>query len=107
MVVSDPESIGRKHWLPEADALSDFALREAAWILQHMLAGREDILRVLATNHVRLTVMAWNEYTTDVPEHRHLLSHDHADLVVGTLCAGCVRAVRCAPREQRTACSFA
>ena len=52
--------------------VSDFALGEAAWILQHMLAGREDILRVMATNHVRLTVMAWNEYTTDVPEHRHL-----------------------------------
>ena len=52
--------------------VSDFALREAAWILQHMLEGREDILRVMASNHVHLTVMAWNEYTTDVPEHRHL-----------------------------------
>jgi len=51
---------------------SDFALREAAWILEHMLAGREDIFRALSSNHVRLTVMAWNEYTTDVPEHRHL-----------------------------------
>jgi len=52
--------------------VSDFALREAAWILAHMLAGREDILRALTSNHVRLTVMAWNEYTTDVPEHQGL-----------------------------------
>jgi len=52
--------------------VSDFALREAAWILQHMLSGREDILRAMAGHRVRLTVMAWNEYTTDVPEHRHL-----------------------------------
>ncbi len=52
--------------------VSDYALREAAWILQRMLAGRENFLRVMASNHVRLTVMAWNEYTTDVPEHSHL-----------------------------------
>jgi cyclophilin family peptidyl-prolyl cis-trans isomerase len=52
--------------------VSDFALREAAWIVRNMMAGREDLLHVMASNHVRLTVMAWNEYTTDVPEHRHL-----------------------------------
>jgi cyclophilin family peptidyl-prolyl cis-trans isomerase len=52
--------------------VSDHALREAAWILQHLLAGREDILRSMASNGVRVTVMAWNEYTTDVPEHRDL-----------------------------------
>jgi cyclophilin family peptidyl-prolyl cis-trans isomerase len=50
--------------------VSDFAILEAAWILEHMLAGRDDILRAMSRRHVRLTVMAWNEYTTDVPEHR-------------------------------------
>lgn len=52
--------------------VSDYALLEAAWILEHMLAGREDLLQCLTTQRVRLTVMAWSEYTTDVPEHRHL-----------------------------------
>lgn len=52
--------------------VSDFALREAAWILQHMLPGREDLLRVMASNHCRLAVMAWNEYTTDLPEQRNM-----------------------------------
>lgn len=52
--------------------VSDFALREAAWILHHMLGTRGDILRAMADNDVRVVVMAWNEYTTDVPEHRHL-----------------------------------
>jgi cyclophilin family peptidyl-prolyl cis-trans isomerase len=37
-----------------------------------MLEGREDILRAMASNHVRLAVMAWNEFTTDIPEHRTL-----------------------------------
>lgn len=54
--------------------VSDFALLEAAWIIRRMLAGREDILRAMAANNVRLAVMAWNEYTTDVPEHSDLKS---------------------------------
>ncbi len=52
--------------------VSDFALREAAWIVGHMLAERKDIIRAMAENKVRIVVMAWNEFTTDVPEHRHL-----------------------------------
>ncbi len=52
--------------------VSDAALREAAWILRHMLLGRSDILRAMAGKNVHLTVMAWNEYTTDVPEHSQL-----------------------------------
>ena len=52
--------------------VSDFALREAAWIVHRMMAGREDLLAAMAGRKVRLTVMAWDEYTTDVPEHRNL-----------------------------------
>jgi len=51
---------------------SDYALREAAWILRHMLAGRDDILQTMAQKNVHLVVMAYNEYTTDVPEHSRL-----------------------------------
>jgi cyclophilin family peptidyl-prolyl cis-trans isomerase len=50
--------------------VSDYALSEAAWILTRMLTGRDDLLRAMATQHVRLAVMAWNEYTTDLPEQR-------------------------------------
>ncbi len=49
--------------------VSDDALREAAWIVRHMLAGRDDILAATADQGVRLAVMAWNEFTTDIPEH--------------------------------------
>jgi cyclophilin family peptidyl-prolyl cis-trans isomerase len=52
--------------------VSDAAMREAAWLVRHMLDGREDILGAMATNKTRLAVMAWMEFTTDIPEHAHL-----------------------------------
>jgi len=48
--------------------VSDYAILEARWILLHMLSHRPEILPVMATNRGRLVVMAYNEYTTDVPE---------------------------------------
>jgi cyclophilin family peptidyl-prolyl cis-trans isomerase len=52
--------------------VSDAALREAAWIVRHMLAGRDDILEAMAGQGVRVVVMAWDEFTTDIPEHSAL-----------------------------------
>lgn len=52
--------------------VSDAALREAAWILARMFSGREEILSGMASRHCRLAVMAWNQYTTDLPEQRHM-----------------------------------
>ncbi len=52
--------------------LSDFALRESAWIVARMCSGRDDILPTLAGNNVRLVTMAWNEFTTDLPEQRDM-----------------------------------
>src|SRR5687768_15777069 len=43
---------------------SDAAVREAAWIIRRMLAGRDDLLAAMAENRVRLAVMASSEYTT-------------------------------------------
>lgn len=55
-----------------SDKVSDYALSEAAWIVEHMLPGRDDILHAIAARRVRLSVMAWNEFTTDIPEHSDL-----------------------------------
>jgi cyclophilin family peptidyl-prolyl cis-trans isomerase len=52
--------------------VSDNALCEAAWIVRQMLAGRDDILKAMAGQHVRAVVMAKDEFTTDVPEHARL-----------------------------------
>ncbi len=55
-----------------SDKVSDAALLEAADIVHHMLANRDDILRAIVRNKVRLAVMAPDEMTTDVPEHSDL-----------------------------------
>ena len=52
--------------------VSDAAIREAAWVVQHMLVARSELLRAMGENNTRLAVMAYNEYTTDIPEHRSL-----------------------------------
>ena len=54
--------------------VTDFALREAAWIVGRMLEQRADILQAMATNKTRVAVMACTEYTTDIPEHSELKS---------------------------------
>lgn len=52
--------------------VSDNALAEAAWIIEHMLVGREDIFQAMASQKIRAAIMAASEYTTDVPEHKNL-----------------------------------
>jgi cyclophilin family peptidyl-prolyl cis-trans isomerase len=52
--------------------VSDHALGEAGWVVRHVVGKRDDILQSMAANKVRLVVMAWDEYTTDVPEHSQL-----------------------------------
>ncbi len=52
--------------------VSPFALKEAAWIISRILDARPDVLQALVEARVRCVVMAWNERTTDVPEHSDL-----------------------------------
>ncbi len=62
------------HGLPVVASaqVSPYALKEAAWILQHLLEAREDILQTMAQRGAFVSIMAHNEYTTDLPEHSHL-----------------------------------
>lgn len=52
--------------------VNDYALREAAYLINHMLSGRDDLRRMLIKNNVRFSVMACDEWTCDVPEHSDL-----------------------------------
>jgi hypothetical protein len=52
--------------------VSDAALMECAWIVRHMLTHRPELLKALADANVRFAVMAYNEFTTDIPEHAKL-----------------------------------
>ena len=56
-----------------SDKPSDFALLETRYLVDKMLSGRPDILDALAERHAKVVVMAHNEYTTDLPEQRHMM----------------------------------
>jgi hypothetical protein len=62
------------HGLPVVGSsrVSDYALREAAYLADQMLAHRPQIRDAMIRNKVRLAVMAYSERTTDIPEHRDL-----------------------------------
>lgn len=49
---------------------SDYALLETRYLVEKMLGGRPDILEALAERRVKVVVMAYNEYTTDLPEQQ-------------------------------------
>lgn len=51
---------------------SPYAVREAAYLVGQMLAGRDDLRRAIAGCKVRVVVMAVTEATTAVPEHSDL-----------------------------------
>ena len=53
--------------------VDDYALREAAYLISMMLAKRPDLHWALVDGGSRLTVMAADEFTTDVPEHRSIV----------------------------------
>jgi alpha-glucosidase len=59
--------------------VSDAGLIEAAYLINQMLAEREDILKALIKARARFVVMAPTEMTTDVPEQRNMTPKDYWD----------------------------
>jgi len=59
--------------------VSDYALREAAYLVGEMLRGRDDILAVLVKNNVRFVVQAPTEMTTEIPEYSDLTPASYWD----------------------------
>lgn len=53
-----------------SDKVSPYALREAAYIVDSLLANRPDVRIAMIKSGSRLCVMAYNEFTTDLPEWR-------------------------------------
>ena len=79
-----------------SEKVSDFGLKEAAYIVQQMLAGQQEVLDAIAKQKVRLVVMSPTEMTTDVPEHSDLKPKDYWDKRARGLGATTVRpAVSC------------
>jgi hypothetical protein len=57
--------------------VSDFALREAAYLVDQMLSHRPEIRDAMIKNKIRVAVMAYSERTTDIPEHREMKPKDY------------------------------
>jgi hypothetical protein len=55
-----------------SEKVSDYALKEAAYLIGRMLEGRKDVIDVMVKGKVRVAVMAYSERTVDIPEHRHM-----------------------------------
>jgi hypothetical protein len=53
-------------------AVSDFALLEAAYLVDALLAARPDVRRALVESGARLCILGHDEYTTDLPEFAFL-----------------------------------
>ena len=52
-----------------SEKVNDYALKEAAYLVNMMLAKRPDVREAMIESGSRMIVMAYNEYTTDIPEH--------------------------------------
>ncbi len=59
--------------------VNDYALKEAAYIVDMMLAKRPDVRRAMIASGSRLIVMGHSEFTTDIPEYAHLQPKDYWD----------------------------
>jgi hypothetical protein len=60
--------------------VSDFALKEAAYLVGKMLEHRPDVREAMVRNKVRCAIMAYSERTTDVPEHSDLTPKAYWDV---------------------------
>ncbi len=52
--------------------VNPYALKEAAHILKMMLAKRPDVRKAMVASGARLCIMAYNEFTTDLPEFKRM-----------------------------------
>ena len=59
--------------------VNPFALKEAAYLIDLLLAKRPDIRDAMINSGSRLCLLAWNEYTTDLPEFAHLADERAAE----------------------------
>jgi hypothetical protein len=59
--------------------VNDFALREAAYLVNLMLARRPDVRAAMVKSGSRLCIIGHDEFTTDLPEWSHLKPKDYWD----------------------------
>jgi hypothetical protein len=55
-----------------SETVNDYALKEAAYLVNLMLAKRPEVREAMIKSGSRMCILAWNEFTTDQPEFAHL-----------------------------------
>ena len=55
-----------------SENVNPYAVKEAAWLIRQLMSHRPDVLQAMVQNKASLSVMAYNEMTTQIPEHSHL-----------------------------------
>ncbi len=57
--------------------VSNYAILEAAYLIRESIGHRPEILRAMAANRIRFSIMAPAEMTTDLPEHSDLTPREY------------------------------
>ncbi|MFO0977215.1 MAG: hypothetical protein U0996_12505 [Planctomycetaceae bacterium] len=55
--------------------VNPYALKEAAYLIDLMLAKRPDVRKAMIESGSRMCIIGWNEFTTDQPEFRQLAEY--------------------------------
>ncbi len=55
-----------------SDKVNPYALKEAAYLIGSMLAKRPDVAKAMVDSGARMSIMAHNEFTTDLPLHSRM-----------------------------------
>ncbi len=59
-----------------SERTSDYALKEAAFLVDQMLVNRRDVIKALAEQGVHVSIMARDEFQTTLPEHSFMKTPD-------------------------------
>lgn len=62
-----------------SENVNDYALKEAAFLVNLMLAKRPDVRKAMIKSGSRLIIMGHNEFTTNMPEYAHFKPKDYWD----------------------------
>ena len=62
-----------------SEKVNDYALREVAYLIDMMLAKRPDVREAMIQSGSRMIVMAYDEFTSNIPEYKHLTPKDYWD----------------------------
>ena len=59
--------------------VNPYALKEAVFLADMMFAKRPDVRDAMVQSGARMSILAWNEFTTDLPEFAHMKPKDFWD----------------------------